>query len=135
MLKQLFDTLYSRESLPIVWEEQNEDLLHYLENRGNSENYESLINSALEEWNKIEKSRNRINNRIEEIEEVRQNLNESINRLEQYRSRVNGKDDLTGDVAEIRRLLEEVISIKESSASGPEDNGSEENGVDETQVN
>ena len=89
----------------------------------------------MEEWNKIEKSRNRINNRIEEIEEVRQNLNESINRLEQYRSRVNGKDDLTGDVAEIRRLLEEVISIKESSASGPEDNGSEENGVDETQVN
>ncbi|MEZ6044260.1 MAG: hypothetical protein R3C11_01470 [Planctomycetaceae bacterium] len=43
LLKELFTTLYRRGSLLSAWNEQNDDLMHYLENRGKSENYEALL--------------------------------------------------------------------------------------------
>ncbi|MEZ6044261.1 MAG: hypothetical protein R3C11_01475 [Planctomycetaceae bacterium] len=87
----------------------------------------------MEEWIKIEINRNTIGNQIDEIQAVSASLQgpQVVNRLEQLETR-KLNDGLVSELAEIRRLLEEINKEVESNQTNPLDSSDGEANIGET---
>ncbi len=136
-LRTLFGELYSESLSAVSVDQETARLLHYLDNKGASNDYSGLLASGLEKWIEIEERRNSEQDRIAEQDRAAKQLHETLLELRNLVDDVNRRslprsvtapsrekteretaEEINATIAKIGELVETLRELTNRSING-----------------